>query len=102
VDGRCAKAVCVSGRIYLNYHRNTGKVVFSTHEIACIFTFGQAQNNAMPEISRFFGIIIRMYFGDHNPPHFHAIYQEFTAEYDIQTLEVIIGGLPSRAHSMVL
>jgi hypothetical protein len=30
----------------------------------------------MPEISRFFGIIIRMYFGDHNPPHFHAIYQE--------------------------
>ena len=32
----------------------------------------------MPEISRFFGIIIRMYFGDHNPPHFHAIYQEDT------------------------
>lgn len=56
----------------------------------------------MPEISRFFGIIIRMYFGDHNPPHFHAIYQEFTAEYDIQTLEVIRGGLPGRAHSMVL
>lgn len=28
----------------------------------------------MPEISRFFGILIRMYFDDHNPPHFHAIY----------------------------
>ena len=56
----------------------------------------------MPEISRFFGIIIRMYFGDHNPPHFHAIYQEDTAEYDINTLTVIRGNLPSRAHAMVL
>ena len=56
----------------------------------------------MPEISRFFGIIIRMYFGDHNPPHFHAIYQEFTAEYDINTLAAINGNLPSRAHALVL
>jgi hypothetical protein len=56
----------------------------------------------LPEISRFFGIIIRMYFGDHNPPHFHAIYQEDTAEYDINTLLVIQGSLPSRAHAMVL
>lgn len=56
----------------------------------------------MPEISRFFGIIIRMYFGDHNPPHFHAIYQDATAEYDINTLSVINGGLPARAHAMVL
>jgi len=56
----------------------------------------------MPEISRFFGIIIRMYFGDHNPPHFHAIYQEATAEYDINTLAVLRGSLPARAHAMVL
>lgn len=56
----------------------------------------------MPEISRFFGIIIRMYFGDHNPPHFHAIYQEDSAEYDINTLIIIRGSLPSRAHAMVL
>lgn len=56
----------------------------------------------MPEISRFFGIIIRMYFGDHNPPHFHAIYQEYTAEYDINTLSVLRGALPPRAHAMVL
>ena len=56
----------------------------------------------MPEISRFFGIIIKMYFGDHNPPHFHAIYQEDSAEYDINTLIIIRGSLPSRAHAMVL
>ena len=56
----------------------------------------------MPEISRFFGIIIRMYFGDHNPPHFHAIYQEDTAEYEISTLTIIRGSLPARAHAMVL
>ena len=56
----------------------------------------------MPEISRFFGIIIRMYFGDHNPPHFHAIYQDSTAEYDINTLIVFRGSLPSRAHALVL
>ena len=56
----------------------------------------------MPEISRFFGIIIRMYFGDHNPPHFHAIYQEDVAEYDINTLEIIRGELPKRAHALVL
>jgi hypothetical protein len=56
----------------------------------------------MPEISRFFGIIIRMYFGDHNPPHFHAIYQEQTAEYDIHTLAILRGSLPARAHAMVL
>ncbi len=56
----------------------------------------------MPEICRFFGIIIRMYYADHNPPHFHAIYQDDTAEYDINTLLTIRGSLPSRAHAMVL
>ncbi len=43
-----------------------------------------------------------MYFGDHNPPHFHAIYQEFTAEYDINTLNILCGKLPTRAHALVL
>ena len=56
----------------------------------------------MPEISRFFGIIIRMYFGDHNPPHFHAIYQEDSAEYDINTLTILNGSLSPRAHALVL
>jgi hypothetical protein len=56
----------------------------------------------MPEISRFYGIVIRMYFQDHNPPHFHAEYQGMNAEYDIKTLDVIAGNLPKRAHALVL
>ncbi len=56
----------------------------------------------MPEISRFFGIIIRMYYNDHAPPHFHAAYQEFSADFDIFTLERINGNLPQRAQQLVL
>jgi hypothetical protein len=56
----------------------------------------------MPTISRFYGILIQMYFGDHVPPHFHALYAEFEALIDIQTLGVIRGSLPSRAMALVL
>ncbi len=56
----------------------------------------------MPTISRFYGILIQMYFGDHLPPHFHALYAEFEALIDIQTFEVIGGGLPGRAMALVL
>lgn len=56
----------------------------------------------MPELCRFYGIIIRMYFMDHNPPHFHAEYQSSRAEFDIRTLEIIAGGLPKRAQVLVL
>jgi hypothetical protein len=56
----------------------------------------------MPEISRFYGIIIKMYFIDHNPPHFHAEYGGFRAEYSIRTLIVLTGKLPGRAHSLVM
>ena len=56
----------------------------------------------MPEISRFFGIIIRMYFNDHNPPHFHAIYGPQEAVIAIDPTRILSGNLPSRALSMVL
>ena len=56
----------------------------------------------MPEISRFFGIIIGMFFNEHNPPHFHARYGEFQAEIEIQTLHIIEGDLPRRAKALVL
>jgi len=56
----------------------------------------------MPTISRFYGILIQMFFGDHAPPHFHALYAEFEALIDIQTFEVIRGELPVRALALVL
>lgn len=56
----------------------------------------------IPEISRFYGIIIKMYFSDHSPPHFHAEYQGYSAEYDIKTFEILAGKLPPRANAMVL
>ena len=43
----------------------------------------------MPEISRFYGIVIKMYFDDHHPPHFHAEYGESQALVQIETLAVI-------------
>lgn len=56
----------------------------------------------MPTISRFYGISITMYFGDHPPPHFHVFYAGDSAKIDIQTLRVIKGHLPRRALGLVL
>ena len=56
----------------------------------------------MPQISRFFGIIIAMYFDDHNPPHFHAKYGDEEALISIRDFSVIEGQLSSRALGMVI
>ncbi len=56
----------------------------------------------MPEISRFFGIVIKMYFDEHNPPHFHAEYGDDEALININTMAVIAGELPSRALGLVI
>ena len=50
----------------------------------------------MPRISEFYGIAIYLYYADHNPPHFHAVYGGEQAEIDIQTGEVHAGVLPVR------
>ena len=51
----------------------------------------------MPLISKFYGIMIKMYFNDHLPCHFHAIYNEYNGIFYLNTLEVIGGDLPSKA-----
>ena len=56
----------------------------------------------MPTISSFYGILIRMYWNDHAPPHFHVNYGEHEAQYRIDTLELTVGSLPRRAHALVL
>ena len=55
----------------------------------------------MPEISRFFGIIIATYYNDHRPPHFHASYGEHQAVVDVATGSVVAGKLPARAAALV-
>ena len=54
----------------------------------------------MPEISRFYGIIIYMFYNDHNPPHFHAEYQDFEVIIEIES-GIIKGHMPKRALKLV-
>lgn len=57
----------------------------------------------MPTISMFFGIIIRMYLGkkEHNPPHFHAYYQNYKAIFDINLCEILEGEMPIKQRKLV-
>lgn len=56
----------------------------------------------MPTISVFYGILIQMFWNDHAPPHFHALYGEFEVVIDIQTLKIIEGKMPRRALALIL
>lgn len=56
----------------------------------------------MPIVCTFYGIIVRRFYDNHSPPHFHAEYGEFKATIGIQTLEVIDGKLPRRALNLTL
>lgn len=55
----------------------------------------------MPEISRFYGIVIQIYFGDHLPRHFHARYGGSSAKVEIDSLSIVDGKLPARALALV-
>jgi phosphomannomutase len=56
----------------------------------------------MPEISRFLGIVIAMYYNEHNPPHFHARYGQFKIEIAIKTLTILAGKFPPKALGLVM
>lgn len=57
----------------------------------------------MPEISRFYGLVIKMFFrsSEHNPPHFHVAYGDYLGVINLETLEMEEGDLPPRALKMV-
>jgi len=57
---------------------------------------------ARPEICRFFGIVVAMYYKEHNPPHFHVRYGDQKAEIDIRRLCLLAGKLPPRALGLVI
>jgi hypothetical protein len=56
----------------------------------------------MPVITRFYGIIIKMYFNEHGIPHFHALYGDYNGVFNIQTLEMIEGDLPNKAKKLIV
>ena len=56
----------------------------------------------MPEISRFYGIIISMFYDDHNPPHFHGRYGEYKIVIDINSLRILEGDFPPRALGLII
>jgi hypothetical protein len=56
----------------------------------------------VPEIARFFGMVIQMYWDEHNPPHFHVIYEGKKSSIDIINLKLIEGSLSRRALNLVL
>ena len=56
----------------------------------------------MPVISNFYGTLIKMYFGDQTPPHFHAEYGEFTAQISIHNFAIMNGYLPPKAITLVV
>lgn len=60
------------------------------------------QEQSMPTVSMFYGILIQMFWGDHVPPHFHALYAEYEVPVDIRTLEIIEGNMPRRALVLIL
>jgi Domain of unknown function (DUF4160) len=68
---------------------------------ACLHTKNIFLNLNVPEVSRFYGIIIRMFFNDHAPPHFHAVYGNYSAQINISTGQIMNGELPSRAMKLV-
>jgi len=55
----------------------------------------------VPEVARFYGIVIKIFFGDHPPPHFHALYGEYVGVFSIESMEIIEGDLPERARKLV-
>lgn len=55
----------------------------------------------MPTISMFYGVVIQMFWNDHAPPHFHALYGEHEAIVAIETFQVLRGSLPHRALALV-
>jgi hypothetical protein len=55
----------------------------------------------MPEISRFYGIVIKMFFADHLPPHFHAEYQSYRSQISIRTGDLMEGEIPIKQLKLI-
>jgi hypothetical protein len=56
--------------------------------------YNEVKRKEMPEISRFYGIVIYILYNEHNPPHFHAKYGKYKAAFSIKELKLMEGSLP--------
>ena len=65
-------------------------------------SFGPNGGLALPEICRFFGIVIAMYYNDHDPPHFHARYGSRKARIAIEEMQILDGDLGTKARGLVM
>ena len=63
---------------------------------------GKTENRGMPEISRFFGIVVAIYWQEHGVPHFHAKYGSHRASFSITDMHCLEGELPARVTALVL
>ncbi len=78
-----------------------GPARYANHVGASFAVCRRRDDGRVPRISSFYGIVIAMYYRDHHPPHFHAIYAEYEAQIVIETLEPLAGELPGRALRLV-
>jgi len=67
----------------------------------CFSSLFCGYNENVPELSRFFGIVIGIFYREHGRPHFHAVYGEQKAVIDIESGETLSGQLPKRAQALV-
>lgn len=66
-----------------------------------VLRWARDDHRVVPRVSSFYGIVIAMYYSDHEPPHFHAIYGEHEARIAIASTELLAGELPARATRLV-
>jgi hypothetical protein len=86
---------------------HSGNVCYFTQDTnngrGCIFFLPNKGGKTMPEITRFYGIVIKMFFKpkEHEPSHIHAFYGECVGIYDLKTLQMTDGDLPIKARELV-
>jgi Domain of unknown function (DUF4160) len=99
----CLSHLVSLDELHIKHHRaNTYLRRTQCIKVLPLFSTFLFYNVNMPTISTFYGILIRMFFNDHAPPHFHVQYAEFKATVEIKTLTIASGELPRRAQELVL
>ena len=95
LDSSSPKLWILSGHVFLSIVAK--RIIIHDHRTCAIIQTG---GNKVPTISMFFGILIRMYYDEHNPPHFHASYQGNQATFDMEG-NILEGAFPDRQKKLV-